>query len=64
MLEFSLPNMSCGHCANAVTQTCKQVDPSAKVQVDLVGRTVRIETSADRGGFAQALMEAGYPPAP
>ena len=63
MLELNLPNISCGHCASAVIRTCKQVDPAAKVQVDVNGKTVRIETSADHQGFAQALAEAGYPPA-
>lgn len=63
MYEFSIPNMSCGHCASAVTQACRQVDPAAKVQVDMSGKKVRIETSADRQGFAQALTQAGYPPA-
>ena len=63
MLEFTVPNMSCGHCASVVNRICKQVDPTADIQVDLGGRTIRIETSADRQGFAKALVEAGYPPA-
>ena len=55
--------MSCGHCASTVTQACKLVDPSAKVEVDLNTKQVRIESSEDRQVFAEALTEAGYPPA-
>lgn len=63
MLEFNLPDMSCGHCASTVTQTCKLVDPAAKVEVDLNARKVTVQSSEDRQDFAEALAEAGYPPA-
>ncbi len=64
MLEFNLPDMSCGHCASTVSQACKLVDPAAKVEVDVNGKTVKIESAGDRRAFAEALTEAGYPPAP
>ena len=56
MLEFNLPDMSCGHCASTVTQTCKLVDPAAKVEVDVGAKRVKVETN-------EVLAEAGYPPA-
>ena len=63
MVEFSVPAMSCGHCVGVITQTLKQVDPQARVEVDLGGKTVKVESSRDRDAFAGALTEAGYPPA-
>ena len=63
MLEFKLPDMSCGHCASTVTKTCKLVDPQAKVEVDLKSGRVKIDTAEDPVEFAEALAEAGYPPA-
>jgi copper chaperone len=63
MLEFKLPDMSCGHCASTVTQACKLVDPGAKVEVDLGTKQVKVESAEDRQAFADALTEAGYPPA-
>lgn len=62
MLEFSLPDMSCGHCVSKITKTCKLVDPHAKVDVDLGARKVRVVSSEIREDFAEALAEAGYPP--
>lgn len=62
MLEFKLPDMSCGHCAATVTKTAKLVDPEAKVDVDLGTKKVKIESGEEREQFAQALTEAGYPP--
>lgn len=64
MIELTLPDISCGHCAGAVAQTCKLVDPAAKVEVDLDTKLVRIESKEDRKDFADALTDAGYPPAP
>jgi copper chaperone len=63
MIEMTLPDMSCGHCASTVTQACKLVDPGAKVEVDLGTKKVRIESAEDRQDFSEALTEAGYPPA-
>lgn len=64
MIEMTLPDMSCGHCASTVAQACKLVDPVAKVEVDLGTKKVRIESAEDSQDFADALSEAGYPPAP
>lgn len=63
MVEFNLPDMSCGHCASTVTKACKLVDPEVRVEVDLTNKKVKVESSEDAGHFAQALREAGYPPA-
>ena len=63
MIEFKLDAMSCGHCVAAVTETIKEVDPQARVEVDLDRKQVKIESSRDQARIAQALTEAGYPPA-
>lgn len=63
MIEFKLPDMTCGHCAGTVTQTVKLLDPDAKVTVDLGSQTVKVESQEEREPIARALAEAGYPPA-
>lgn len=63
MLEFAIANLSCGHCARAVTEAVREVDPDARVDVDLGVKQVRVETTAARDRVAAALVEAGYPPA-
>lgn len=63
MVEFELQDMTCGHCAGVVNRTVKLVDPEAKVEVDVASKKVKIESSEDRTAFAEALTEAGYPPA-
>jgi copper chaperone len=63
MIEFKLPDMSCGHCVGTVTKTVQQLDPQARVEIDLPSQQVRIESNQDRAALAAALDEAGYPPA-
>ncbi|MBA2676141.1 MAG: heavy-metal-associated domain-containing protein [Ramlibacter sp.] len=51
------------HCASTVAKTCKLVDPDAKVEVDLGSKKLSVQSVEDRQEFAEALKEAGYPPA-
>ena len=62
MIQFNIPQMSCGHCVHAVTQAVHDVDPDAKVDVDLASKHVNIDTNADRTKIVDALVEAGYEP--
>lgn len=57
---FEVEGMSCNHCAKAVTQAVKQLDPQAQVQVDLTGKKVEIESSQSRQALAQAIADEGY----
>jgi len=60
-MEFDIPAMSCGHCVKAITQTLTQLDPDAKISVDLATKKVTLQTTKDRQTAAAALTEAGYP---
>lgn len=63
MLEFQIPNMTCGHCARTVTEAVKAADPGAKVVVDLPTHKVQVDTRAPRETILARLCEAGYAPA-
>jgi copper chaperone len=62
MLEFDIQSMSCGHCVHAVTQAVREIDPQARVDVDLSAHKVRVQTEQPRDKVVAALTEAGYPP--
>ena len=62
MIEFRLPDMTCGHCASVVTQALRLADPACRVSVDLAAHTVRVQSVEDRRILADALTEAGYKP--
>ena len=60
-MEFSIPEMSCGHCAGVITKAVQQLDADAMISIDLLAKKVTIETVHDRQTVASALAEAGYP---
>ena len=63
MIEFKLPDMTCGHCVKTVTATVQKVDAAARLEVDLPEHRVRIESAQQAETFRRALTEEGYPPA-
>lgn len=62
MIEFQVNNMTCGHCVAAITKAIKSVDSSAKVEIDLASKRVRVRASADAQELETAINEAGYTP--
>lgn len=62
MLEFNIPDMSCGNCVGVITETVKLVDPDATVEIDLLRKKVHVTSGEGRDALAQALRDAGYPP--
>jgi copper chaperone len=58
--SFQVQGMSCGHCAGAVTQAIKSVDPQAEVKVDLASGKVEVQSQRDRAALAAAIEEEGY----
>ena len=63
MIEFHIPDMTCGHCASMVSATLAQTDPNCKISVELSQRKVSVQTTEERSALVEALTEAGYPPA-
>ena len=64
MIEFTLPDMTCGHCEKAVTAALQQADPAARFSISLPTHTVQVTHNAQPAEvLAAALREAGYAPA-
>ena len=57
---FQVQGMTCGHCAGAVTQAVRSVDPQAQVKVDLASGKVDVQSEQDRAAIARAIEEEGY----
>jgi copper chaperone len=65
MISFEVQDMTCGHCASAITKAVQQVDREARIQVDLQRHRVDIEPrQADAQQLGDAIREAGYTPVP
>ncbi len=57
---FDVQGMSCNHCAKAVTQAVQQLDPQARVLVDLASKKVEVESAQAREAIAKAIADEGY----
>lgn len=60
MKKFNVNGMTCGHCARSVTEAVRSVDPAAVVEVDLAGKTVSVESTADGERLRKAIEAEGY----
>lgn len=62
MLTFTVQDMTCNHCASAITRAVKEVDVDAKVEVEVAEKRVHIDSNMAATEFAEAIKEAGYTP--
>ena len=60
-MKLLIENMTCGGCAHGVTATIQDVDPNAKVDVDLANKIVTVESSESIDKITEALEEDGFP---
>ena len=60
MTRFTVPDMSCAHCAGTIEKAIRTVDPAAKVSIDLVDQLVSVESTAPTDTLAAAMGKAGY----
>jgi copper chaperone len=64
MIEFTVKDMTCGHCAATITEAVKAVDPAGRLEIDLEARRVRVDSAMSAERFAAAISRAGFSPAP
>lgn len=57
---FNVQGMTCQHCVRTVTRAVAALEPQARVEVDLDGGRVTIDSNLSRDQLAQAIREEGY----
>lgn len=61
MYIFHVPKMSCGGCANTISNAVKSIDANAKVDADIASKIVKVESVATEQALIDAITNAGYP---
>lgn len=56
---YSVPDISCQHCVDAITTEVTKVDGVTNVTVDLDAKTVAVE-GGDTAAVVAAIDDAGY----
>lgn len=65
MINFTVNDMTCGHCVASITQALNALDPQARVAIDLASHRVQVDSGrADAAALAAAIADAGYTPEP
>ena len=59
-MKFNVSGMTCGHCAQRITDAIGSVDPGAAVKVDVAGGTVIVNSGAPTDRIAEAIQAEGY----
>jgi|SaaInlV_150m_DNA_5_1039734.scaffolds.fasta_scaffold11476_4 copper chaperone CopZ len=60
MSAFLVPEISCGHCTNAIEQEVGQVPGVEKVVADVDTKMVKVSGTASEEAIVAAISEAGY----
>lgn len=61
MMKLVVDNMSCQHCVKTITKAINDIDPKAKVTVDLAKHEVDIEGGTiSQEAAIQAVNQAGF----
>jgi copper chaperone len=64
MHEFTVQDMTCGHCAATITDAVKALDPAGRCEIDLAGKRVKVQSAFSAERVASAISEAGFTPVP
>jgi copper chaperone len=63
MLSFEVNDMTCGHCANAISKAIRDMDGGASVEIDLRRQVVLVEPAvASAAELREAIAKAVYTP--
>ncbi|MBO9513766.1 MAG: heavy-metal-associated domain-containing protein [Variovorax sp.] len=62
MATFRVPDMTCGHCASAITKAVASIDKAARIEVSVPHKLVSVQSTADETELLDAIREAGYSP--
>lgn len=60
MLQFKIPDMTCGHCEKTIRAALTGLPGVERLEIDLPTKTLRIEGTADPKTIQKMVSEVGY----
>lgn len=61
-VQFTVPDMACGACAETIEKAVKAIDPAAEFEADTTSKVVKIASNQADQMLKQAIQKAGYNP--
>lgn len=59
-MKLWIVNMKCGGCARGVTAIIQDIDPNAKIDIDLATKVISIDTIANIEQMRASLAKGGF----
>lgn len=59
-MQFNVPSIACEGCAKTITEEILTHEPEAKVDVDVTGKTVSVESKASEASIRQMIVSVGH----
>ncbi|KLU20495.1 hypothetical protein EOS_41035 [Caballeronia mineralivorans PML1(12)] len=59
-MQLSVDDMTCQHCARAITEAVREADPAASVIVDVGAQCVTVAADVSSGVIVTTISDAGY----
>lgn len=59
-LNLKVPSIVCDGCAKAISEEILTHESDAKVNVDVTGKTVQVETEASEESIKQMIVALGH----
>ena len=63
-LKFKVEDMTCNHCASAITRAIRKDSPLAQVKADPVTKLVIVTGAVDYATVSARVASAGFTPKP
>lgn len=60
VMTFKVPSIACDGCAKTITDEILTHESGAKVEVDVKGKTVSVETDASEESIKQMITAVGH----
>jgi len=59
-MKLWIVNMKCGGCARGMTAIIQDIDPNAKIDIDLATKVISIDTIASVEQMRASLAKGGF----
>ena len=61
-MELTIPDMTCGGCANAIKRAVTSLDPAARLDIDVAVKIVKVTSTLAPEQLVEAIEAAGFHP--
>lgn len=62
MIDYKVPDMTCGKCVNKITEALNQLDSEVEIDVDIASHRLSVISEKPEPDIKAEIEKAGYSP--